>query len=66
MADAINAGSNEPNSHGPLFTKYLGGAWGASVALIALIALLDPTQLQRYAGCHNVLLTKVCILPVPT
>ena len=46
MADAINAGSNEPNSHPPSFTKFLGGAWGASAVLIALIALLDPAQLQ--------------------
>ena len=46
MADASKTGSNEPHSHSPSFTKYLGGAWGASVVLIALIALLDPAQLQ--------------------
>ena len=46
MADAINAGSNEPNSPPPSFTKFLGGAWGASAVLIAVIALLDPAQLQ--------------------
>ena len=46
MADALNAGSNEPNSPPPSFTKFLGGAWGASAVLIALIALLDPAQLQ--------------------
>ena len=44
MADASKTGSNEPHSHSPSFTKYLGGAWGASVVLIALIALLDNQE----------------------
>ena len=39
------AETSQPHSHGPSFTSYLGGAWGASVVLIALIALLDPAQL---------------------
>ena len=42
MADPMNAGANKPNSHAPSFAKFLGGAWGASVVLIALITLLDP------------------------
>lgn len=37
--------TSQPHSHGPSLTSYLGGAWGASVVLIALIALLDPAQL---------------------
>jgi uncharacterized membrane protein YraQ (UPF0718 family) len=39
------AETSQSHSHGPNFTRYLAGAWGASVALIALIALLDPGQL---------------------
>lgn len=39
------AETSQPHSHGRSFASYLGGAWGASVVLIALIALLDPPQL---------------------
>lgn len=33
-------------SHGPSKTSYLGGAWGASVLLILLVALFDTPQLS--------------------
>jgi uncharacterized membrane protein YraQ (UPF0718 family) len=42
----IMADITQPPSQGRPLSSYLGGAWGASVVLVALIALLDPPQLQ--------------------